>query len=76
LLHLAAVRGYDTIITFLADRGMDLNVRNARGLTPLGASMARRRGIPRATTAGSEPTPGAEPPRSSTTALLLALGAK
>jgi ankyrin repeat protein len=76
LLHLAAVRGYDTIIKFLADRGMDLNVKNARGLTPLGASMARRRGAPRATSAGSEPTPGVEPPRSSTTALLLALGAK
>jgi hypothetical protein len=55
---------------------MDLNVKNARGLTPLGASMARRRGAPRATSAGSEPTPGVEPPRSSTTALLLALGAK
>jgi ankyrin repeat protein len=78
LLHLAAARGYDTVIQFLADRGMDLNARNARGLTPLGVSMARRRGVPRATatSAGSAPTPGAEPAHSSTTALLLALGAK
>jgi ankyrin repeat protein len=79
LLHLAAARSYDTIIQFLADRGMDLNAKNARDLTPLGVSMARRRGVPRATSAtsaGSEPAPGAEPPHSSTTALLLALGAK
>jgi ankyrin repeat protein len=76
LVHLAAARGYDTVIQFLADRGMDLNAKNGRGLTPLGASMARRRGVPRATSAGSEPTPGMEPARSSTTALLLALGAK
>jgi ankyrin repeat protein len=76
LLHLAAARSYDTIIQFLADRGMDLNARNARGLTPLGVSMARRRGVPRPTSAASAPTPDAEPAHSSTTALLLALGAK
>jgi ankyrin repeat protein len=78
LLHLAAARGYNTIIQFLADRGTDLNAKNARGLTPLGVSMARRRLPAAAATAGAEPTPGAGPApvQSSTTKLLLALGAK
>jgi ankyrin repeat protein len=78
LVHLAAARGYNTIIQFLADRGMDLNAKNARGLTPLGAAMARRRFPAAAASAGAEPTPGAEsvPVQSSTTKLLLALGAK
>jgi ankyrin repeat protein len=78
LAHLAAGRGYNTIIQFLADRGMDLNAKNARGVTPLGASMVRRRGPAAAATAGAEPTPGVEPApvQSSTTKLLLALGAK
>jgi ankyrin repeat protein len=78
LAHLAAAGGFNTIIQFLADRGLDLNAKNARGLTPLGAAMARRRVPAAAASAGAEPTPGAEsaPAQSSTTKLLLALGAK
>jgi ankyrin repeat protein len=76
LVHLAAARGYNTVIQFLADRGLDLNAKNGRGQTPLGAAMARRRGPPRPASAGAEPVPGAEPVQSSTTKLLLALGAR
>jgi ankyrin repeat protein len=78
LAHLAAARGYNTIIQFLADGGIDLNAKNARGLTPLGASMARRRFPAAAASVGAEPTPGAEqtPAPSSTTKLLLSLGAR
>ena len=48
-LHVAAGRGYNTIVQLLADRGAQLNVKNKRGLTPLAALMPanagpRRRG--------------------------------
>jgi uncharacterized protein len=68
LLHLAAVKGYNSLIQFLADRGMDLNAANGRGLTPLGSAMARRR-FP-------APGAGAAPEENSTAALLRKLGAK
>src|SRR5947207_13284167 len=60
VLHLAAVKGYDSVVRFLASRGIDLNVRNGRGLTPLGAVMARRRGGPTAS-AGNAAEPGSAP---------------
>jgi ankyrin repeat protein len=49
VLHTAALRGFDTIIQLLADRGAQLNAKNKGGLTPLAALMAgdaarRRRG--------------------------------
>ncbi len=40
-LHVAAQRGYDRAIRFLAEEGAALNSRNARGLTPLGTLLAR-----------------------------------
>jgi len=40
-LHVAAQRGYDRAIRFLVEKGAALNVRNARGLTPLGTLLAR-----------------------------------
>ena len=48
-LHVAASRGYNTIVQLLADRGAQLNVKNKRGLTPLASLMPgnagpRRRG--------------------------------
>ncbi len=48
-LHVAAGRGYNTIVQLLADRGAQLNVKNKRGLTPLASLMPgnagpRRRG--------------------------------
>lgn len=40
-LHIASGQGYDTVIRSLVERGADLNARNTRGLTPLGALLAR-----------------------------------
>ena len=36
-LHIAAAEGYDTVVSALAERGANLNARNAKGQTPLGA---------------------------------------
>jgi ankyrin len=41
-IHVAAQRGYDRAIRYLADKGAPLSLRNARGLTPLGTLAARR----------------------------------
>ena len=41
-LHIAAGHGYDSVVTLLAERGANLNARNARGETPLGALLARK----------------------------------
>jgi ankyrin repeat protein len=43
-LHGAAAMGYDTVIQFLADHGAQVNVKNRRGLTPLGALLSGGRG--------------------------------
>ena len=40
-LHVAAAQGYDTVVKVLADRGANLDTRNNRGLTPLGALLGR-----------------------------------
>jgi ankyrin len=40
-LHIASAQGYTEVVKLLAERGADLNARNARGLTPLGALLAR-----------------------------------
>jgi ankyrin repeat protein len=41
-LHIAAAQGYETVVRALAERGANLNARNARGQTPLGALVARK----------------------------------
>jgi len=41
-LHIAAAQGYDTVVSALAERGANLNARNAKGQTPLGALVARK----------------------------------
>lgn len=41
-LHIAATQGYATIVQTLAERGANLNARNGRGQTPLGALVARK----------------------------------
>jgi ankyrin repeat protein len=41
-LHIAAAQGYDTVVAALVERGANLNARNARGQTPLGALVARK----------------------------------
>ena len=41
-LHIAAAQGYETVVRALAERGVNLNARNARGQTPLGALLARK----------------------------------
>jgi ankyrin repeat protein len=42
-LHIASAQGYDAVVRLLVERGADLNARNARGLTPLGALQSRAR---------------------------------
>jgi ankyrin repeat protein len=41
-LHIAAAQGYDTVVAALAERGANLNARNAKGQTPLGALVERK----------------------------------
>ena len=43
VVHIAAAQGYGEVVKLLASQGADLNVRNAKGLTPLG-SVATRAG--------------------------------
>jgi ankyrin repeat protein len=43
-LHLAAAQGLTTVVQFLVDNGAALDVKNKRGLTPLGAALQRPRG--------------------------------
>ncbi len=40
-LHIASAQGYVDVVKFLAEHGADVNVRNARGLTPLAVLMGR-----------------------------------
>ena len=40
-LHIASAQGYDTVVRVLVASGADVNARTARGLTPLGALLAR-----------------------------------
>jgi hypothetical protein len=73
LLHLAAPRGYDSVIEFLVAHGLDLNARNKRDATALGATVARLRAIAVAT--GADPDAAVTPEKNSTVALLRKLGA-
>jgi ankyrin repeat protein len=41
-LHIASAQGYDTVVSALAERGANLNARNAKGQTPLGALVERK----------------------------------
>jgi ankyrin repeat protein len=63
-VHIAAAQGYDAVVRLLAERGADLNVRNKRGLTPVGALLGGRGGA------------AARPARQTTIALLRSLGAR
>jgi uncharacterized protein len=40
-LHTASSQGYDAVVKLLVEKGADLNARNKRGLTPLGALLGR-----------------------------------
>src|SRR5207248_3158327 len=76
-LHSAAALGYDTVIQFLADHQEQINVKNKRGLTPLGALIrggrGRGRGAPAVDANGDAYSE--EPSHVSTIALLRKLGA-
>jgi ankyrin repeat protein len=80
-LHVAASRGYDTVIPLLVEHGARVDVKNKRGITPLAAAMfgstAGRSG--RATAAPGADSLGFEAPidiaHPSTVALLKKLGA-
>jgi ankyrin repeat protein len=80
-MHTAAGQGYDTVVRFLADHGAQINAKNGRGLTPLGAllSGARGRGRGGAADANGADLTGVdapvEGPHQSTAALLRKLGA-
>ena len=63
-VHIAAAQGYDAVLRLLAERGADLNIRNTRGLTPLGALLGGRGGA------------AARSARQATIALLRSLGAR
>ena len=41
-LHIASAQGYETVVRALAEHGANLNARNLRGQTPLGALVARK----------------------------------
>jgi ankyrin repeat protein len=41
-LHIASAQGYDTVVSTLVARGANLNARNAKGQTPLGALVERK----------------------------------
>jgi ankyrin repeat protein len=43
-LHLASAQGLATVVQFLVDNGATLDIKNKRGLTPLGLAMQRQRG--------------------------------
>jgi ankyrin repeat protein len=45
-VHIASAQGYETVVRVLAERGANLNARNARGQTPLGALVARKAARP------------------------------
>ena len=45
-LYIASAQGYETVVQALAERGANLNARNARGQTPLGALVARKAARP------------------------------
>lgn len=40
-LHTASAQGYDAVVKLLVEKSADLNARNKRGLTPLGALLGR-----------------------------------
>ena len=66
-MHIAAAQGYREIVKLLASRGADVNARNGKGLTPLGA-LATRSG-------GRNASASPPQPRSSMAELLRSLGA-
>jgi hypothetical protein len=74
LLHLAAPKGYDSVIELLIAHGVDLNARNKRDATALGATTARLRAVAAAT--GADPDAAVTPEKNSTVALLRKLGAQ
>jgi len=41
-LHIASAQGYDTVVSALVARGANLNARNTKGQTPLGALVERK----------------------------------
>jgi len=79
-LHVAAARGYDTVIQWLVDHGARVDVKNRRGITPLAAAISgSTSGTPRATAPAGADSPGFERPvevaHPSAVALLKTLGA-
>ena len=77
-LHSAAAMRYDTVIQFLAEHGAQVNAKNKRGLTPLGALLSNGRGGrgrgAAAADANGDDSAGPSP-SASTAALLRKLGA-
>jgi len=79
-LHVAAALGYDTVVRLLVDRGAGVNVKNARGITPLAAAtFGSTTGRGRATAPAGADLLGFEPSvplvHPTTVALLKQLGA-
>ena len=79
-VHVAAALGYDTVVRLLVEQGAKLNVKNARGITPLVAAMfGSTSGRGRAAAPAGADSLGFEPPielaHPSTVQLLKQLGA-
>jgi len=79
-LHVAASLGYDTVVQLLVERGASIDVKNRRGITPLGAAMfGSTAGRGRAAAPAGADSLGFERPidvaHPSTVALLKKLGA-
>ena len=76
-LHSAATSGLDTVVQFLADHGAEINAKNKRGVTPLGALLSSGRGRGRGAAAadGNGDAPYEATSHASTIALLRKLGA-
>ena len=66
-MHVAAAQGYSEVVKLMASRGADLNAKNAKGLTPLGALLAR--------SGGRNSGASAQQPRGNMVELLRSLGA-
>ncbi len=71
-LHAAAVLMHDAVVQYLINQGAEVNVKNARGQTPLGALLAAQKGRRPVAADGDDVEAGGDPAKTAT--LLRKLG--